>query len=124
MLAGLTGQKPSPSTVSRVHHTLEAEFAQWKNRPLHAHYRYLFADGTYFSVIYDGQGHTMPILAIIGISLARDARCWPLRWANARTVSRVFARDIIDSTMWSYTRLSNKMGFGVLSVLLSRMRKE
>lgn len=55
VLEGLTGEKPSASTVSRVHHTLEAEFEQWKNRPLQAHYRYLFADGTYFSVIYDGE---------------------------------------------------------------------
>jgi transposase-like protein len=68
----LTGQKPSASTVSRVHHTLEAEFESWKKRPLQAHYRYLFADGTYFSVIYDGQGHKMPILAVIGISLAGE----------------------------------------------------
>jgi transposase-like protein len=72
VVASLTGQKPSPATVSRVHHTLEAEFEQWKNRPLQAHYRYLFADGTYFSVIYDGQGHKMPILAVIGISLAGE----------------------------------------------------
>lgn len=72
VVEGLTGQKPSPSTVSRVHHTLEAEFEQWKNRPLQAHYRYLFADGTYFSVIYDGEGHKMPILAVIGISLTGE----------------------------------------------------
>ena len=72
VVAGLTGQQPSPATVSRVHHTLAAEFEQWKQRPLQAHYRYLFADGTYFSVIYDGQGHKMPILAVIGINLAGE----------------------------------------------------
>lgn len=64
----LVGQPPSPSTVSRVHHTLESEFAAWKNRPLDNHYLYAFADGTYFSVIYDGEGHKMPILAIMGIN--------------------------------------------------------
>jgi transposase-like protein len=47
VMEGLTGQQPSPATVSRVHHTLAAEFEQWKQRPLQAHYRYLFADGTY-----------------------------------------------------------------------------
>ena len=64
----LVGEQPSASTVSRVFHTLEAEFAQWKSRPLAAHYRYLFADGTYFSVIYNGEGQSMPILAVLGIT--------------------------------------------------------
>jgi transposase-like protein len=64
----LTGVKPSPSTVSRVHHQLQAEFEAWKKRPLEAIYLYAFADGTYFSVIYKGEGCKMPILAIIGIT--------------------------------------------------------
>jgi hypothetical protein len=38
-MASLTGQQPSPATVSWVHHTLEAAFEQWKMRPLQAHYR-------------------------------------------------------------------------------------
>lgn len=63
----LTGSAPSPSTVSRVFHTLEAEFADWQQRPLPKHYVYAFADGTYFSVIYEGEGQKMPILALIGI---------------------------------------------------------
>jgi transposase-like protein len=63
----LTGNHPSPSTVSRVFHTLEGEFENWKKRPLKAHYLYLFADGTYFSVIYDQEGCKMPILAVVGI---------------------------------------------------------
>lgn len=64
----LTGVKPSPSTVSRVHHQLQEEFEGWKKRPLGAAYLYAFADGSYFSVIYAGQGCKMPILAIIGIT--------------------------------------------------------
>jgi putative transposase len=64
----LTGVKPSPSTVSRVHHQLQEEFEAWKKRALEAIYIYAFADGTYFSVIYDGEGCKMPILAIIGIT--------------------------------------------------------
>lgn len=63
----LSGSHPSPSTVSRVFHTLEQEFASWKKRPLQAHYLYVIADGTYFSVIYAGEGQKMPILAAIGI---------------------------------------------------------
>jgi putative transposase len=63
----LTGSHPSPSTVSRVFHTLEAEYEQWKTRPLCERYEYAFADGTYFTVIYNGVGCKMPILAVVGI---------------------------------------------------------
>jgi putative transposase len=65
----LSGTTPSPSTVSRVFHTLEAEFTTWQQRTLPARYAHVFADGTYFSVIYDGEGVKMPILALIGISM-------------------------------------------------------
>jgi transposase-like protein len=65
----LTQSKPSPSTVSRVFHGLEDEFDKWQGRQLAQEYLYVFADGTYFSVIYDQQGHKMPILAAIGITL-------------------------------------------------------
>ena len=64
----LTGSKPSASTVSRVFHTLESEYREWKQRQLQERYAYAFADGTYFTVIYNGQGCKMPILAIVGIN--------------------------------------------------------
>jgi len=63
----LSGSHPSASTVSRVFHTLEAEYEQWKQRPLAEQYAYAFADGTYFSVIYNDEGCKMPILAVVGI---------------------------------------------------------
>lgn len=63
----LTGSKPSASTVSRVYQRLEEEFAVWKKRDLAAKYVYAFADGTYFTVIYDSEGCKMPILAVVGI---------------------------------------------------------
>lgn len=69
IVESLSGSHPSPSTVSRVFHTLEEEFTSWKKRPLQTHYLYVIADGTYFSVIYDGKGSHMPILAVIGIDL-------------------------------------------------------
>jgi Transposase, Mutator family len=47
----LTGSHPSASTVSRVFHTLESEYEQWKQRPQASRYMYAFADGTYFTVI-------------------------------------------------------------------------
>jgi putative transposase len=64
----LTGTKPSASTVSRVFHTLESEYEQWKTRKLSERYIYAFADGTYFTVIYNGEGCKMPILAVVGIA--------------------------------------------------------
>ncbi len=67
VVESLTGFPPSPSTVSRVFHSLETEFESWKTRKLKAHYLYLFADGTYFTVIYDQEGCKMPILAVVGI---------------------------------------------------------
>jgi transposase-like protein len=63
----LTGSSPSTSTVSRVFHTLEEEYRAWKMRPLGERYEYIFADGTYFTVIYQEEGCKMPILVVIGI---------------------------------------------------------
>jgi transposase-like protein len=63
----LTGSAPSASTVSRVFHTLEGEYQAWKSRPLCERYEYIFADGTYFTVIYEQEGCKMPILVVIGI---------------------------------------------------------
>src|SRR6266581_6905430 len=68
----LTGTKPSASTVSRVFHTLESEYEQWKTRKLAERYVYAFADGTDFTVIYNGQGCKMPILAVVGIAQTGD----------------------------------------------------
>lgn len=64
----LTGSHPSASTVSRVFHTLESEYEQWKQRPLAERYAYAFTDGTYFTVIYNGEGCKMPILAAVGMA--------------------------------------------------------
>ncbi|HEX9133994.1 MAG TPA: transposase [Ktedonobacteraceae bacterium] len=68
VVESLTGSKPSASTVSRVFHTLESEYEQWKTRKLVVRYVYAFADGTYFTVIYNGEGCKMPILAVVGIT--------------------------------------------------------
>jgi transposase-like protein len=69
VIAHLTGSAPSPSTVSRVFHTLEAEYQAWKQRSLAERYQYGFADGTYFTVMYAQEGCKMPILAVVGIGM-------------------------------------------------------
>jgi|GEM_PF-1566036 len=53
VMEALTGIAPSPSTVSRVFHSLDTEFESWKTRKLEAHYLYVYTDGTYFTVIYE-----------------------------------------------------------------------
>jgi putative transposase len=45
-----------------------SEYEQWKSRELSERYVYAFADGTYFTVIYNGEGCKMPILAVVGIA--------------------------------------------------------
>jgi transposase-like protein len=67
VVEALTGTHPSPATVSRIFHSLEEDFENWKQRKLGTHYLYAFADGTYFTVIYDQEGCKMPILAVVGI---------------------------------------------------------
>jgi transposase-like protein len=67
VVESLTGANPSASTVSRVFHTLDGEFEAWKQRNLKERYLYVFADGTYFTVMYDAEGTKMPILAVVGI---------------------------------------------------------
>ena len=70
----LTGSHPSASTVSHVFHTLEAEYEQWKQRKLAECYAYAFADGTYFTVIYNDEGCKMPILAVVGIATTGERK--------------------------------------------------
>jgi transposase-like protein len=72
VVAQLTGSQPSASTVSRVYRSLQDEYETWKQRPLANHYLYAFADGTYFTVIYGQEGIKMPILAVVGITLAGE----------------------------------------------------
>lgn len=67
ILETLNGVKPSASTVSRVFHTLEEEHETWRTRELPERYVYVFADGTFFSVIYGDAGQKTPVLALFGI---------------------------------------------------------
>lgn len=64
----LTGSHPSASTGSRVFHPLEEEEEPWKQRPLDERYPSAFADGTDVTVISNGDGWTMPIVAVVGMS--------------------------------------------------------
>lgn len=91
----LMGSKPSPSTVSRVFHSLEAEYAGWKKRPLAAEYAYAFADGTSFNVIYDNQSHKMPILAVVGIR-KEDGQREVLGFCTGEKENRAAWEDLLE----------------------------
>lgn len=94
VVESLTGSKPSPSTVSRVFHTLEGEYKAWKKRPLEARYEYAFADGTYFTVIYNGEGHKMPILAVVGINTTGEREV--LGFTTGDRENRQAWEDLLD----------------------------
>ncbi len=76
VLETMTGSKPSPSTVSRVFHTLEEEHEAWKSRPLQSRYLYAFADGTYFTIIYEGRAARCPCWLLWASLLLVNARYW------------------------------------------------
>ena len=58
---------PSPTTVSRIFHNLEDECTAWRQRPLEAHDRYIYADGTSFTIGYEDEDEKTPILAAMGV---------------------------------------------------------
>lgn len=103
----LTGTKPSAATVSRVFHTLSDEFDAWRNRPLAEHYAYLFGDGTYFTVIYNGQAQKIPILAVVGINTEGERQVLDFtvgdredQQAWQALLERLKARGVQTSDLW------------------------
>jgi len=92
VLEAMTGSKPSPSTVSRVFHTLEEEYEAWKNRPLQSRYLYAFADGTYFTI--DGKGCQMPLLAVVGITPAGEREA--LAFTTGERENQKAWEDLLD----------------------------
>ena len=103
----LTGSHPSASAVSRGFHTLEGEYEQWKQRPLAEHYAYAFADGTYFSVIYNGEGCKLPILAVVGIRTTEEREVLAFRVGDRENqqawedlLENVKARGVKGIRLW------------------------
>ncbi len=46
VIEALSSTHPSPSTVSRIFHSLDEEFKSWKSRRLQAHYLYVFSNAS------------------------------------------------------------------------------
>jgi putative transposase len=95
VVEALTDFRPSPSAVSRVFHSLDTEFESWKTRPLKAHYLYVFADGTYFTVIYDQEGCKMPILTVVGID--EEGRREVLAFAVGERENHTAWEDLLEN---------------------------
>jgi putative transposase len=52
-------------------------------------YVYAFADGTYFTVIYNGQGCKMPILAVVGIRVTGEREVSAFRVGNRENLTNI-----------------------------------
>lgn len=63
----LMGVGPSASAVSRLSHTLTAQFEVWRERPLLAHYRILYLDGIHFTVRHGSQTDSTIILTALAV---------------------------------------------------------
>ncbi len=67
VIAPLLDVAPSASTISRLAHDLEGECEQWRTRDLQAHYRVIYVDGIYFSIMHDGKKDETPLLVALGV---------------------------------------------------------
>jgi transposase-like protein len=89
----LTGSPPRATTLSRVFHTLEAEYEQGKTRRVEERDASAFAEGTYFTVIYNDEGCKMPIWAVVGISESAERQV--LAFHGARENEQAW-KDLFD----------------------------
>ncbi len=75
---------------------------------LEKQYQYAEATGTYFTVIYNGEGRKMPILAVVGIAEAgeREVLAWS-RGDRENAISCLYSRttECSDRTSGRYTDL-------------------
>lgn len=63
----LIGVAPSKSAVSRLNNDLQAQFKEWRERPLAAHWRVFYCDGIYFDVRHGEQADRMVVLAVLAV---------------------------------------------------------
>ena len=56
----LMGVAPSASTISRLNQSLSQQFEEWRQRPLHEHWRILYLDGVHFSIRHGDQADSTP----------------------------------------------------------------
>ena len=65
----LIGRKISPTEISVASKELSSAIEQWRERDLSTEaYKYIFVDGTHFSMRIDGSIEKVPILVAIGVT--------------------------------------------------------
>jgi putative transposase len=75
----LIGVAPSKSAVSRLNADLEAQFKEWRLRPLKDHWRIFYPDGIYYDVRHGEQADRMVVLAVLGVDQNGDKDVLGLR---------------------------------------------
>jgi putative transposase len=75
----LIGVAPSKSAVSRLNADLEAQFKEWRARPLKEHWRIFYPDGIYYDVRHGEQADRMVVLAVLGVDQNGDKDVLGLR---------------------------------------------
>lgn len=64
----LWGTRVSPSAVSRLNVKIYDRINEWRNRPLRAHYPYLFLDGIWMKQAWGGEVENISILVAVGVN--------------------------------------------------------
>ncbi len=75
----LMGVAPSASTISRLNQSLTQQFEEWRQRPLHEHWRILYLDGVHFSIRHGEKADSTIILTALGVDLAGNKEVLALR---------------------------------------------
>jgi putative transposase len=75
----LIGVAPSASAVSRLNADLEAQFKAWREQPVGARYRVIYADGIYYDVRHGEVADHMVVLAVLGVDSQGDKAVLGLR---------------------------------------------
>ena len=93
----LIGRSLSPTEVSEASKELSRAVEQWRERDLSAEgYKYIFVDGTIFSMRIDGSIDKVPVLVAIGVTEAGHRTVLGLQFGDKESASnwREFFKDL------------------------------
>ena len=93
----LIGRSLSPTEVSEASKELSRAVEQWRERDLSAEgYKYIFVDGTIFSMRIDGSINKVPVLVAIGVTEAGHRTVLGLQFGDKESAAnwREFFKDL------------------------------
>lgn len=64
----LWGSRVSPATVSELNKKVYSTIEAWRNRPISAHYPYIFVDGIWLKRSWGGEVESISVLVAIGVN--------------------------------------------------------